>query len=86
MILVRDLADSSVYFIVRPWTYTAYYWTFYWDLQHAVKDAFDANGISIPFPQTDMHLHVAESNQTACPAALSAMTGDRSGGSSGANV
>jgi small conductance mechanosensitive channel len=86
MIRVSELADSSVNFIVRPWTKTADYWTVYWDLQHAVKDAFDANGISIPFPQTDMHLHVAESGQTAGSAALSAMTGDRSGGSSGANV
>ncbi|MGD8439582.1 MAG: hypothetical protein PVG53_03530, partial [Holophagae bacterium] len=52
------------------------YWTVYWDLQRAVKEAFDANGISIPFPQTDMHLHVANSGQKTGPAGMSALTGD----------
>ncbi|MEE4271520.1 MAG: mechanosensitive ion channel family protein, partial [Thermoanaerobaculales bacterium] len=56
VIRVNELADSSVNFIVRPWTQTADYWTVHWDLQRAVKEAFDAHGISIPFPQTDMHL------------------------------
>jgi small conductance mechanosensitive channel len=64
-IRVNELADSSVNFIVRPWTKTGDYWTTYWDLQRAVKEAFDANGISIPFPQTDMHLHVADSGKAA---------------------
>lgn len=62
-ILVSELADSSVIFIVRPWTKTADDWTAYRDLDRAVKEAFDANGISIPFPQTDMHLHVANSGK-----------------------
>lgn len=73
-IRVSELADSSVNFIVRPWTKTGDYWTVYWDLHRAVKEAFDANGISIPFPQTDMHLHVADSDKAASPAALAAMT------------
>jgi small conductance mechanosensitive channel len=75
-IRVSELADSSVNFIVRPWTKTSDYWTVYWDLQRAVKEAFDANGISIPFPQTDMHLHVADSDKAASPAVMATMTSD----------
>jgi small conductance mechanosensitive channel len=59
VIRVSELADSSVNFIVRPWTKTDDYWTVFWDLQRSVKEAFDNNGISIPFPQTDMHVHVS---------------------------
>ncbi len=55
-IRVHELADSSVNFIVRPWTKTEDYWTVYWDLTKAVKEAFDAEGVSIPFPQRDVHL------------------------------
>jgi small conductance mechanosensitive channel len=75
MIRVSELADSSVNFIVRPWTKTADYWTVYWDLHRAVKEAFDANGISIPFPQTDMHIHVADNGKAAGPAAVATLTG-----------
>jgi small conductance mechanosensitive channel len=78
-IRVSELGDSSVNFIVRPWTKTADYWTVYWDLQRAVKEAFDTNGISIPFPQTDMHLHVADNEKAAGPAAVSTLTGDDTG-------
>ncbi|MCF7985061.1 MAG: mechanosensitive ion channel family protein [Thiohalocapsa sp.] len=77
-IRVSELGDSSVNFIVRPWTKTADYWTVYWDLQRAVKEAFDANGISIPFPQTDMHLHVTDSEKATSPAAAT-LTGDDNG-------
>lgn len=59
VIRVNELADSAVNFIVRPWTKTTDYWAVYWDLQRAVKEAFDAKDISIPFPQTDMHLYMA---------------------------
>lgn len=59
VIQVAALADSSVNFVVRPWTKTADYWTVHWDLLKAVKRAFDAEGISIPFPQRDVHLHQA---------------------------
>jgi small conductance mechanosensitive channel len=69
------LGDSSVNFIVRPWTKTGDYWSTYWDLQRAVKEAFDAHGISIPFPQTDMHLHWPESDKAAPPAVISALSG-----------
>jgi small conductance mechanosensitive channel len=57
MIVVSELADSSVNFSVRAWVVSADYWGFYFDMQEKVKLAFDENGISIPFPQTDVHLH-----------------------------
>lgn len=76
-IRVSELADSSVNFIVRPWTKTSDYWTVFWDLQRAVKETFDANGISIPFPQTDIHLHVADrGNALLDKAAVSALIGE----------
>ncbi|MEZ5385624.1 MAG: mechanosensitive ion channel family protein [Prosthecobacter sp.] len=56
-IRLHELADSSVNFIVRPWTKTANYWSVYWDLTERVKKAFDAEGISIPFPQRDVHVY-----------------------------
>lgn len=55
-IKLHELADSSVNFICRPWSKTADYWTVYWDLTRKVKETFDAEGISIPFPQRDIHL------------------------------
>ena len=57
VIRVHELADSSVNFICRPWVNTADYWTVYWDLMRAVKMRFDEEGISIPFPQRDVHLY-----------------------------
>ncbi len=59
VIKLHELADSSVNFVVRPWTKTADYWTVHWDLIKGVKQAFDREGISIPFPQRDVHLHQA---------------------------
>lgn len=56
-IAVSELADSSVNFVVRPWVKTADYWAVYFDLTEKVKLTFDEQGISIPFPQTDVHLH-----------------------------
>ena len=55
-IAVSELADSSVNFVVRPWVKTADYWGVYFDLTEKVKLTFDQKGISIPFPQTDVHL------------------------------
>jgi small conductance mechanosensitive channel len=59
VIKLNELADSSVNFVVRPWTKTGDYWTVYWDLTKGVKQAFDREGISIPFPQQDVHMHQA---------------------------
>lgn len=57
MIKVHTLNTSSVDFIVRPWVRTEFYWDVYWDITRAVKLRFDREGISIPFPQQDVHLY-----------------------------
>lgn len=57
VVVVGALADSSVNFNVRPWCKTPDYWTVYGEVTEAVKLAFDENGISIPFPQREVHLH-----------------------------
>lgn len=56
-IAVHELADSSVNFIVRPWVKTSDYWAVYWDMTEQIKKRFDDKGISIPFPQRDVHLY-----------------------------
>jgi len=56
-IKVHTLGESSVDFIVRPWCKTPDYWDVYWDLTRSVKLAFDEEGISIPFPQRDVHVN-----------------------------
>lgn len=56
MIKVHELGESSVNFVVRPWVKTGDYWDTYWDLTKAVKLRFDKEGISIPFPQRDVHV------------------------------
>ncbi len=55
VIAVSELADSSVNFVVRPWVKTADYWAVLWDLNETVKLKFDEAGISIPYPQMDIH-------------------------------
>ena len=57
LIRMNELADSSVNFIVRPWSKTGDYWTIYWEVMAAVKREFTAAGISIPYPQQDVHVH-----------------------------
>jgi len=57
LIKLHTLGDSSVNFIVRPWTKTEHYWDVYWDLMREVKMRFDREGISIPFPQRDVHFY-----------------------------
>ncbi len=56
-ILLAELADSSVNFAVRVWGTGTDYWGIYFDMMENVKLAFDDNGISIPFPQTDVHVY-----------------------------
>ncbi|MBJ6136596.1 mechanosensitive ion channel family protein [Marinobacter litoralis] len=60
LIVVGGLGDSSVDLKVRAWTNSADLWPFYWDMQERVKKAFDAEGISIPFPQRDVHMIKAD--------------------------
>jgi len=57
VVKVHELADSSVNFVVRPWVETQSYWDVYWDITRSVKERFDAEGVSIPFPQQDVHMH-----------------------------
>jgi len=57
VVKVHELGDSSVNFVVRPWTKTDNYWDVYWDITRSVKERFDAEGVSIPFPQRDVHMH-----------------------------
>lgn len=59
-VVLDELADSSVNFILRVWVKSADYWGFRFDTMEAVKLAFDREGISIPFPQRDVHLIPAE--------------------------
>lgn len=56
VIELHELADSSVNFICRPWVKTADYWNVYWDITRNVKVRFDAEGLSIPYPQQDLHI------------------------------
>ena len=56
-IAISELADSSVNFVVRPWVNAADYWSVYFDLTEQIKKRFDAEGISIPFPQRDVHVY-----------------------------
>ena len=56
-IALVELADSSVNFVVRPWVKVEDYWDVYFDTTENIKKSFDAEGISIPFPQHDVHVY-----------------------------
>lgn len=56
VVRVNALADSSVNFVCRPWVKTEDYWEVYSDVTRTVKERFDAGGISIPYPQQDIHV------------------------------
>ena len=58
-IAIGELADSSVNFVVRPWVNAADYWGVKFDFIEAVKLRFDEENISIPYPQSDVHMHQA---------------------------
>lgn len=57
VVVVGELGDSSVNFNVRPWVNGADYWDVYWETTEEVKHRFDKEGISIPFPQRDVHIY-----------------------------
>jgi len=56
-VAVSELADSSVNLVVRPWCKKEDYWGVYFDLTRALKEELEKSGCSIPYPQTDVHLH-----------------------------
>ncbi len=66
MVVLSELADSSVNFTVRVWCNAADYWSIYFDMQERVKTEFDKEGLSIPYPQRDVHLYAA--NNAGAPA------------------
>jgi len=53
---VVEYGDSSINLTVRPWCKTEDYWNVFFDINEQMKTAFDKNGVSIPFPQRDVHL------------------------------
>ena len=62
-IMVLELGESSIDIALRPWVSTGDYWVVRADLLQSIKETFDENGISIPYPQRDFHL--IQSNSTA---------------------
>jgi small-conductance mechanosensitive channel len=55
-VAVSEHGDSAVVFVVRPWAKTEDYWDVLFDLKKALKEAYDREGISIPYPQRDLHI------------------------------
>lgn len=62
LVAVAELADSSVNLVLRPWTATSDYWDVYYALVEKIKLTFDEKGISIPYPQRDVHLKSSPAN------------------------
>jgi small conductance mechanosensitive channel len=73
VVQVHELADSSVNFVCRPWVKTEDYWNVYWDVTRAVKQRFDKEGISIPYPQQDVYYH----NVAATSPAVASLSNDQ---------
>lgn len=64
LVLLMDLADSSVNFAVRPWVATDDYWTVRAELLESIKRELEAAGCSIPYPQQDVHMRVISTGQS----------------------
>lgn len=62
-VAVAELADSSVNFVVRPWVNTEDYWDVKFSLTEKIKLAFDEAGISIPYPQQDVHMYQVSTDE-----------------------
>ncbi len=62
VIRLHILNESSVDFVVRPWVKTDDYWDVYWDITREVKVRFDREGVTIPFPQRELHFHSESSS------------------------
>lgn len=56
-IVVSELADSSVNFAVRAWVEAADYWGVFFEMNENVYKTFDKEGLNIPYPQMDVHVH-----------------------------
>lgn len=67
VVRLNNLGESSVDFIVRPWSRTDDYWDVYWDVTREVKRRFDEEGISIPFPQRDLHVYREVADEKEAP-------------------
>ncbi len=65
VLMVLELADSSVNFAVRPWVNASDYWAVRSDLLETLKIKCDEAGISIPYPQSDVHIHQPENGKAA---------------------
>ena len=61
--VVSNLGDSSVDFAVRPWVKSTDYWSVYADILEPAKTELEAAGRSIPYPQTDVHLHKVQAQE-----------------------
>ncbi|MGA6926777.1 MAG: mechanosensitive ion channel family protein [Desulfosarcina sp.] len=71
-ICVNSLGESSVNFIVRPWSKRAHRMGVFWDITREVKKRFDAEGIGIPYPQRDVHLYLSDADRETIIAHLTA--------------
>jgi len=66
LVAVSNLGESSVDFAVRPWVKASDYWPVTFDLNERIKLRLDEEGISIPFPQHDVHVyHAGEDNSAS---------------------
>ncbi len=70
VIRLHKLGESSVDFVVRPWVKTEDYWDVYWDITRTVKMRFDEEGITIPFPQRDVHFFSGRDNSARAETAV----------------
>jgi small conductance mechanosensitive channel len=59
-IALSELADSSVNFVVRAWVNAADYWGVFFDMNEKVYKTFSTEGLNIPYPQMDVHMHKSE--------------------------
>lgn len=65
LVAVSNLGESSVDFVVRPWVNSGDYWPVTFDLNERIKLRLDEEGISIPFPQRDIHVHQVSESKPA---------------------
>ena len=54
---IKSMGDSAVILAVRPWVRSEEYWNVFFDMQKALKEAYDAAGLDIPYPQMGLHMH-----------------------------